>query len=623
MSALETTLSDLARRYTELHTHKEDLFWSTKMGLAEDMDEARRSSQGAEQAWHAFLQDPARLAALRGLEQGATAAPPGQRRVLAGWLAMLAAHVIESPEGRRLSAEIVELEGELDRQRRAMPLGYVDPATGRLERVSSVQLALMLRSDPDEARRKAAFEGLASIEGFVLAHGFLEIVKKRNQLARLLGYEDYYAWRVAVVERMTKQRLFGLLDELERSTREPMQRELERFQARHGRHAREPWNFSYLRLGKSTQALDPYLRFAPALERWLTSFHALGVRLRGATLTLDLVDRPGKYENGFMHGPQVAYFDHGTWQPPRINFSAIAVVGQVGAGMQATRTLFHEGGHAAHFSNILSDAPCFAQEFAPTSVAYAETQSMFMDSLLEDGEWLQRYAPDAAGSPPPLELLETRIREEQPFRGWDVRTMLTVPFAERALYEIPDDELEPDRVLTAFRRVERELSGLTRAARPVLAVPHLLSGESSAYYHGYVLAEMAVQQTRRHFLRRDGHITDNPRVGPELAQHYWAPGNAATFDQTLASLTGSPLSADALLERCNASSEQVVASTLQRIERLRAVPRGQGPVDLEGSIVVIHGRERVASTAELGYAGAGRAFADWIEGLEHARRAEA
>jgi Zn-dependent oligopeptidase len=433
MDSLETTLSDLARRYAGLHAQKEDLFWSTKMGLAEDADQARQNFQSAEQAWHGFLQDPARLEGLRQLERGAASAPPSQRRVLGGWLAMFAAHVIESPEGRRLSAEIIGLEGELDRQRRAMPLGYVDPTTGQLTRASSVQLALMLRSDPDEARRKAAFEGLASIEGYVLAHGFLDIVKKRNQLARLLGHEDYYAWRVAVVERMTKQRLFGLLDELAQSTREPMLRELQRFGARHGEHALEPWNFGYLRLGKTTRALDPYLPFAPALGRWMAAFHALGVRLRGATLTLDLVDRPGKYENGFMHGPGIAFFDHGTWQPARINFSANAVVGQVGAGMQATRTLFHEGGHAAHFSNIVSDAPCFAQEFAPTSVAYAETQSMFLDSLLEDGEWLSRYAPDAAGAPPPLELLEARNREEQPFRGWDVRAMFTVPSAERAL----------------------------------------------------------------------------------------------------------------------------------------------------------------------------------------------
>ena len=38
-----------------------------------------------------------------------------------------------------------------------------------------------------------------------------------------------------------------------------------------------------------------------------------------------------------------------------------------------------------------------------------------------------------------------------------------------------------------------------RAARPMLSVPHILADESAAYYHGYVLAEMSVHQTRKHF----------------------------------------------------------------------------------------------------------------------------
>ena len=38
--------------------------------------------------------------------------------------------------------------------------------------------------------------------------------------------------------------------------------------------------------------------------------------------------------------------------------------------------------------------------------------------------------------------------------------------------------------------------------------------------HGYVLAEMAVHQTRYFFLRRDGHLIDNPRIGPELCASY-------------------------------------------------------------------------------------------------------
>ena len=34
------------------------------------------------------------------------------------------------------------------------------------------------------------------------------------------------------------------------------------------------------------------------------------------------------------------------------------------------------------------------QERAPTSVAYAETQSMFLDSLASDADWMARYALD-------------------------------------------------------------------------------------------------------------------------------------------------------------------------------------------------------------------------------------
>lgn len=52
------------------------------------------------------------------------------------------------------------------------------------------------------------------------------------------------------------------------------------------------------------------------------------------------------------------------------------------------------GGHAAHFANIDQGSPLFSQERAPTSVAYAETQSMFLDALVGDADWLAKYARD-------------------------------------------------------------------------------------------------------------------------------------------------------------------------------------------------------------------------------------
>lgn len=61
-------------------------------------------------------------------------------------------------------------------------------------------------------------------------------------------------------------------------------------------------------------------------------------------------------------------------------------------------------------------------------------------------------------------------------------------------------------------KVEAHMQG-GLSARPLLSVPHILADESSCYYHGYVLAEMSVHQTRSHFLAKYGHIVDNPNVG--------------------------------------------------------------------------------------------------------------
>ena len=611
MSSLAATLAALTERFTELHTRKEDLFWSSKMGLSDDPAATQRALADAEIAMNRFLQDPSRLGDLRAFERAGEGTSQ-ERTVLGGWIALFAANTIERPEARALSEQIVEREGELQQARAKMKLGFTDPATGVWEEASSNKLALLLRNDADPARRKAAFEALASIEDHVMAHGFLDVVKMRNALGRMLGYEDYYAWRVAVVERMTKTELFDTLADLAARTVERSRAELGRFAAQHGDGALDPWNFLFLRAGRIAAEIDPYFAFAPALRRWGRSFAALNVRFRGATLTLDLVDRAGKYENGFMHGPEVAFYDKGAWRPARINFTANAVPGAVGSGLRATETLFHEGGHAAHFANILSDAPCFAQEFAPTSVAYAETQSMFMDSLLEDADWRTRYLADKDGNPIPMALIEAAIRESQPMRAWDVRAMLTVPLAERALYEIPDDELTPERVKATFRAIERDLQGLSAGVRPVLAVPHLLSGEASAYYHGYVMAEMAVFQTRAHFLARDGHLVDNPRIGPDLAATYWKPGNAATFNETLTALTGSPLKADALVDACNLDVEDAIAHARAQVAKLPTVAPQSGPVDLDMKLRVIHGRRDVASTDGHSFEAACDAFESWV-----------
>jgi hypothetical protein len=62
-----------------------------------------------------------------------------------------------------------------------------------------------------------------------------------------------------------------------------------------------------------------------------------------------------------------------------------------------------------------SPSPPPPQERAPTSVAYAENQSMFLDSLARDAAWLGRYARSREGEPFPWAVLEKVIRDTHPY----------------------------------------------------------------------------------------------------------------------------------------------------------------------------------------------------------------
>jgi hypothetical protein len=114
---------------------------------------------------------------------------------------------------------------------------------------------------------------------------------------------------------------------------------------------------------------------------------------------------------------------------------------------------------------------------------------MFLDSLVSDAAWRGRYALNRAGEPVPWELLEADIKATHPFKVFGLRAMLAVPYFEKALYELPEDQITGQKILDLAREVELNIQG-GLATRPLLSVPHIISDEASCYYHGYVLVSV-------------------------------------------------------------------------------------------------------------------------------------
>ena len=599
MQNARTVFDTLNADYLTVHKTKEDLFWDTYMAVSSDDAGFAR----AEEAYKNFISDPARLATVRKAlasmgDADVDEATAALRHGLKGWLALFENNIIDSDAARTMMAELIQLESDLFAKRRALVLRHTNEA-GTVEDATLSMLSTNMGSNPNEAARKSSHDALMQLEQWVLANGLLDIVKKRNAFARAQGFPNYFDYKVAKNEQMSADQLFTILDDFEVRTRAANTRALDDLKRSHGTTATEPWNLRFFVSGDVTRQFDPYLSFAKGLERWLQSFRKLGIAYRGATMQLDLLERKGKYQNGFCHGPIPSFYDaNNQWVAGQINFTADAKPDQIGSGARAINTLFHEGGHAAHFANVTQNSPCFSQEFAPTSMAYAETQSMFCDSLLDDADWLKRYAHNAKGEPVPDALIHARIKTTQPFAAFGERGILVVPYFERALYQMRDDALTPDAVLALARATELRIQGVAVGPRPLLSIPHLLNQESAAAYHGYLLANMAVYQTRAFFERTYGYLTDNPAIGPALSEHYWARGNSISHNDTLVSLTGESFNAKYLADSCNQTVEEAWADAQAKMAAAstRDYPPAPAP-DLNATIRIVHGAELIADNS--------------------------
>ena len=582
----------LNNEYLAAHREKEDLFWSTYMATSDKTDDFT----AAEKRWTDFISNASRigeikayLAELSGNNKEESLAV---QHGLKGWLALFESNALESEVEQKLKAELISAEAVLFDKKKNHLMTFIDENGTQVE-ASLPALAANMRASDNEQVRASSHQAFLDLEQWILNNGFIALVKLRNKFARALGYNNFFDYSVVKTEHMTTDELFTLLDDFEKQTRDTNLLSIKTLEDEKGAFAIKPQNFYFSFSGDATRALDPYMPFSRSLRAWVESFGRLNIDYSGAELTLDLLDRKGKYQNGFCHAPIPSYSNNGQWVPAKVNFTSNALPSQVGSGYSGINTLFHEGGHAAHFSNVTQNSPCFSQEFAPSSMAYAETQSMFCDSLLGDADWLKKYAKNKDGQAVPDKVIKALIETKQPFFAYGERSILVVPYFERALYEMNDDDLIAENITRLARKYEKKILGLTCSPRPLLAIPHLLSDESACSYQGYLLANMAVYQTRAFFMTKFGYLSDNPEIGPLLAKHYWNPGNSISHDASVKSLTGEGFNAKYLADICNLSVDDAWEQELSKMEKLAQRPEID-PADLNARIKVVDGNNILA-----------------------------
>lgn len=326
---------------------------------------------------------------------------------------------------------------------------------------------------------------------------------------------------------------------------------------------RAPWNLRYGISGDFTREEDQYFPIETTLDTWGRSFSALGIDYQGGAMNLDLLERQRKYNNGFCHMPIPVHYNKGVRIPAEVNFTCNAIIGQIGSGISTGNTLFHEGGHAAHFTNMNQQETFLNTEYPPMSTAWAETQSMFLDTLFSSPEWKMRYAKNLTGELYPFSLYESKLRKTFLLEPLSMLRMASVIEFERRIYSV--EHLDVTIVQKIAEEISIEYNGFSEPSLYLLSIPHIYSWSASCAYHGYALATLALTQWQEHLYDKYGYLVDNPTVGQEMTK-MWNYGSSKGFAELVEMATGKKLSPQAYLDQIIGGEEQELTTTRERLK---------------------------------------------------------
>jgi oligoendopeptidase F len=581
MTHAQKFLFELNSEYLKLHQNYEELFWISHMGdhsvdlkktaALQKLDTFRSNKDLREEALSLLTKSDTKI-----------------KSRLQIWIDFFEQYQM-SIEASGVKKEIDALEVKILQKRSKRVEGYIDTKTDKFVEASSAKMRTLMSTSPDEQVRKACFEGREKL-ALLDIEEYVELVKLRNKFAKAQGCEDFYDYKLRKIDKTDKETLFSLLEDISENTKQTFinVRELEKEIP----GLRKPWNFNYLMSGDFTQEEDKYFQFDEAVMRWGKSFSALGIDFKNGTLKLDLLDRKGKWNNGFCHWPKLVNYNTGKREPGSANFTCNVVAGQVGSGFSGYNTLFHEGGHAAHFLNTNQKEVCLNHEYAPMTASWAETHSMFIDTMFSSIEWKMRYAKDDNGQPYPFELFERKVNKLNILRPQAILSIIFVSTFEKEVYELKAPTAE--NIIKIAKKNYKKFNDLSGDSLLALNIPHIYSWESSCSYHGYGMAQIALTQWRHYFYKKYGYIVDNPAVGIEM-QKAWQWGASKSFDEATKIATGKKLSSQALIKEINQTPKQVINTAKLRIKKMESVRGYTKPVKLNAKISMVHGKKEISN----------------------------
>lgn len=414
----------------------------------------------------------------------------------------------------------------------------------------------------------------------------VEILKLREESARLLGYPTFAAYRLEDSMAKTPDAVRGLLERVWKPARARALADRDEMQAliaeEGGNFKLAPWDWRFyaekLRLQRANfddAAIKPYL----TLDHMIAAAFDCATRLFGITFeerndvpvwhpdvrVWEVKDRDGKHK-ALFYGDYYARPSKrsGAWMtslrdqqkldgeiaPLVINVCNFAKGANGEPSLLSpddARTLFHEFGHGLH--GMLSNVTYPSLSGTAVFTDFVELPSQLYEHWQERPEVLQKFARHyQTGEPLPDDLLQRFLAARKFNQGF-----ATVEFVSSALVDL-EFHTQPASAaqdVRAFERRELEKIGMPEEIslrhRPT-QFGHIFSGDHyAAGYYSYMWSEVMDADAFGAF-EEAGDIFD-PAVAKRLHDDIYSSGGSVDPETAYEAFRGRPPEPDALLRR--------------------------------------------------------------------------
>jgi peptidyl-dipeptidase A len=405
------------------------------------------------------------------------------------------------------------------------------------KKLSDNEVEEVLKTSTNSTELQQAWEGHKAI-GPVVAQDIINLVKKRNEIAKQLGFNNYHEMSLKLSEQDPEDisKLFDELDNLTRDSFVGLKAEIDAFLSKRDNVRLEelmPWHYQN-RFFQEAPAiysvdLDKYYK-SQNIETLTTDyFSSIGLDIKEMIAKSDLYEKPGKNQHAYCIDID--------------NIGDVRVLCNIKPNYSWMGTMLHEFGHANYDKYIDGQLPFVLRN--PAHTFTTEAIAMFFGRMASNAQFLvdMKLTDTADARKVSAEGFKVLRLEQLTFSRW---AQVMYRF-EKALYADPDQDLNKLwwDLVEKYQMVKRPAN---RNQPDWASKIHIAT--SPCYYHNYLLGELLASQFNHYIaatiLKSDDFgqsYFGKPEVGEYFKEKVFKPGARYNWNEMIEKATDEKLTA--------------------------------------------------------------------------------